>query len=334
MQPSDMKLEIFNDDPLKVLASSKPVVENARFVFIDDGSIKAAAKAVAGRFNEGPGAEEMGLKATKNIEEDVQLVFLEDVVNFCFWAPKDGTKWSVEDASGLSVSGGWFALKNCFDRALAEGLPILDASYLSTIGLGDVRRFFRGANGVEIPLLEGRADNFREAGRVLLEKYGGKFINLIESANHNASVAVRMIVDDFSSFRDISKFDAANVYFLKRAQICCHDLDCVFKTKGKRLAETGVLTAFADYKVPQILRMFGVLNYESTLAEKVDAYVELPHDGREEIEIRAASIWAVELMRQELPKFSAVDIDNALWLMSQSIQSQARPYHRTKTIFY
>ncbi len=108
----------------------------------------------------------------------------------------------------------------------------------------------------------------------------------------------------------------------------------IFKDTGKQIKNLQHLTAFADYKLPQILRMFGVLEYVDELAEKVDNIIEISYNSREEIEIRAATIWAVELLRQKVQKLTAMEIDNALWLISREIKDEAKPYHRTRTIFY
>jgi len=329
-----MKLEILHDDPLAVLGSTRSVVENAKFVFIDERQLNELAQAVAARFKGGFAAAEMGFRSVGDLEQDAQLIFLEDTVNFSFWVGKNELKWRVGLPDGAATQGGWFALVACFERALAARRPILEAAYLADISPADGRDFFCGLDGVEIPLLDERLNNFRESGRVLLERFDGRFVNAVEEAHFDAPTAAKLIVENFSSFRDVSKWDGTDVCFYKRAQICAYDLGYVFRTAGKTVVRTEGLTAFADYKVPQILRLFGVLRYEKELADRIDNYFELPHDSREEIEIRAASIWAVELLRQRAPQLTAVEIDNTLWLMSQDIQAASQPYHRTRTIFY
>jgi hypothetical protein len=98
------------------------------------------------------------------------------------------------------------------------------------------------------------------------------------------------------------------------------------------------LTAFADYKLPQVLRHLGILNYSPELAQMVDNQVLLSPGSAEEIEIRANTIWAVEVIRQELErcgrKTRAFEIDWLLWNMGQEDTYRAKPYHRTVTIFY
>jgi hypothetical protein len=98
------------------------------------------------------------------------------------------------------------------------------------------------------------------------------------------------------------------------------------------------VTAFADYKLPQVLRHVGVLQYNPSMDNKVDQGIFLEAGSPEEIEIRANTIWAVELIRQELTqmgkKLRAFEIDWILWNLGQESQFKIKPYHRTKTIFY
>lgn len=328
------QLKIITEDPLNVLKSTRTALENSRFVFINDEKLEPMAERVLERFKRGLFNLEHDYGSTGDVEKNLQLIFIEDAVNFCFWPDKGMPKWQIEWPPGNIVSGGWYTMKACFERALAEGVPILDAGYLADVSLRDVQNFFRGTEGTEIPLLKERTENLREAGRVLLEKYEGKFSKAIETSESDAIKLTQLIIDDFPSFRDISTLDGKKFFFLKRAQICPNDISYVFKNTGQQIKNIQHLTAFADYKLPQILRMFGVLEYVDELAEKVDNMIEIFHDSREEIEIRAATIWAVELLRQKIKELTAMEIDNALWLLSQEIKQGTKPHHRTRTIFY
>ena len=51
---------------------------------------------------------------------------------------------------------------------------------------------------------------------------------------------------------------------------------------------------FADYRVPQILRHVDIFEYSKELSDKIDQEQELPYSCEEEIEIRAATVVAVE----------------------------------------
>jgi len=324
-----MKLEILTKDPLRVLSSTRFVVENARDVFLNEKGLGVLAERVAERLGKGLESAESAFGATGNYERDVQLIFLEDAVNFCFWPEKDKPKWEVEWPSGQIIGGGWYCLKTCFERALAENIPILTSSYLERITFEQTQYLFRGRNNVVVPLLEKRQENLREAGRVLKQKYAGLFTNVLESARQDAVSLVKLIYENFPSFRDVSLFQGKELYFLKRPQLCVNDISYLPRVKLEGLEE---LTVFADYKLPQIFREFGVLNYSPELAEKVDNMVLIPEQSPQEIEIRAATIWAGELIRQKL-NYGAGQIDNALWLLSQELPL-SRPHHRTYTSFY
>jgi len=329
-----MKLSLPQADPLGILGSIKPIVEKARSVSINREKLEKAGVRILEKFGGGLDIEELGFRTTGSEEKVVQLSFVEDVLNFCFWPDKNKPKWTVEWPKSGAASGGWYGLVACFERGLAEGASILDAGYLASISADDARHFLRGVGDIEIPLFRERIENLREAGKVLAEKFGGQFINAVESSDYDAVKIARLVIENFSSFRDISHLDGQEIKFFKRAQICPKDLSYVLAAHGKKIKNLDQLTAYADYKLPQMLRMFGILEYEDTLSDKVDNLIELPHDSREEIEIRSASIWAVELLRRHLRTLSAGEIDNTLWLISQGVQGVAKPYHRTRTIYY
>ena len=98
------------------------------------------------------------------------------------------------------------------------------------------------------------------------------------------------------------------------------------------------LTAFADYKVPQILRDMGVLVYDDDLAGIVDSRTRIAPGSRMEVEIRAGTIIAcdqlVSALHERGKEITAAELDWQLWSLSQSLGVQSRPYHLTETIFY
>jgi len=57
---------------------------------------------------------------------------------------------------------------------------------------------------------------------------------------------------------------------------------------------------FADYRVPQILRHVGIFEYSESLAHKIDSEEELPYSSVDEVEIRAATVIAVEMIITEI----------------------------------
>ena len=329
-----MKLDIRQEDPLNILSSIKPVVENLDYITIHQDKISALSAIIAKKLEDGINMSQMHFGKTDNLSDSMQLIFIEDVVNFCFWAEKDKPKWQVEWPKKENPSGGWFGLTKCFQRAIEEKILVLDSNYLENIDIKKTQHLFRGINDIEIPLIEKRMDCLREAGKILNQKYSGKFINLVEAARYDAIELVKLLVNSFPLFRDKSSWKGKEVAFLKRAQICAQDISYLEeKYKTFSIKNVNLLTAFADYKIPQMLRHYGVISYNLELSEKIDNCVLIPQGSLEEIEIRSVTIWCIELIRQEIKKYAPGDIDNALWLISQD-QSNIKPYHRTYTIFY
>jgi hypothetical protein len=64
----------------------------------------------------------------------------------------------------------------------------------------------------------------------------------------------------------------------------------------------------------------------------------IPPGSREEVEIRANTIIAVELLKEELCsigiRMKSSEIDWLLWNMGQDSRFRQRPYHLTSTIYY
>jgi predicted dithiol-disulfide oxidoreductase (DUF899 family) len=150
---------------------------------------------------------------------------------------------------------------------------------------------------------------------------------------------VELLAGDFSSFRDQAVYQGESVFFYKRAQLFAADLHGALFGKGLgSFRDIKELTAFADYKLPQVLRHVGVLEYAPALMEKVDRMIHLTPGGEEEVEIRASTLWAVELIRREMNNLgkdrTASEIDWLLWNLGQDDRFRAKPYHRTVTIFY
>ncbi|HWS83154.1 MAG TPA: queuosine salvage family protein [Ktedonobacteraceae bacterium] len=328
-----------NHDPLGILSSTQRVVQQSKHVWINPEYVEQLSEQWlqedTGNASTHPPLWDDRYHFHDGTERTVNWLLVLDALNFCFWPEKGQPRWSIE-YRGETLNGYW-AEAAALKRAVEEGIPLWDAKTLSTIGDETVAHIFRSNGGI-IPLFERRVSHAREVGRVLLEHYDGQFVHAIEQAESSAIKLVELLIRDFPSFRDITTYHTHPVKFLKRAQICVADVYNAFGgQQWGTFADLEQLTIFADYKLPQVLRHYHVLEYDSTLAQRIDNQELLPGESEEEVEIRAATIWACELLHRTIQQrgyaMTSADIDQRLWLMGQQ-STEMRPYHRTRTIYY
>jgi hypothetical protein len=325
-------------DTLGVLSSTRQVVEQGEYVWIDLEEIKLLVHQWLQHSKESaftPPSWYEQYHFFDGTERTVNWILALDALNFCFWAEKDQPRWTIEYHG--EMLNGYIAEAAALKRAVEEDdIPLWDATYLSTISEKTLAHIFRGEQ--TIPLFEQRLQNIREVGHVLLDHFDGQFIHAIEQAEHNAVKLALLLAQDFPSFNDIAFYRSQKICFFKRAQICVADLYGVFGGKSwGAFTDLHQLTAFADYKLPQVLRHLKVLEYHPTLAKRIDNQELLEAGSEEEIELRASTVWACELLQREMMHqdhpVTAAEIDLRLWLLGQQ-SNEMRPYHRTRTIYY
>jgi hypothetical protein len=324
-------------DPLGVLTSTAKLAEAAQHVRIDEEAVRAFARAHAA--SPPPVHAQDRLHCTfLPPEQFCNYLLALEALNFCFWDAVP--RWRVQYLGGNH--DGYWALAAALRRALKEdALPLWDANYLAQLDVRQTAHMLRGS-GRPPPLLNERVENLREAGRVLMQNWDGQFANLIASCNGDAPSLVMRITEAFPSFRDEGHWRGQLVRFYKRAQICAADLARLLPDHPLgRLERLEDLTAFADYKVPQVMRKEGVLVPAAELAERIDRGEELARGSEEEMELRAATLWGCEWIARALATErsltesapNAAEVDYLLWSAGQHKQGLP-PYHRTRTIYY
>lgn len=318
-------------DELGVLSSTRYVVDHAEHVRFDLERLQVVSAEAAQAGIAAP-PWNRDLHWSGEPEQTAMYIFVLDALNFCFWGEP---RWKVTYRA--QELDGYWALAASLRRAVEEDVPILDAAYLAAMPEADLAHVLRGTT--VIPLYAQRLANLHELGALLHGRYGGLCSGMIAAAGHDAVALARRVARELTSFNDVAFYSGHTVRFYKRAQILVGDLAGSLNHQGLgRFDRLHELTAFADYKLPQILRQMGVLVYDDSLQRSVDARELLSAGSPQEVEIRAHTVWAVELMRQELARlgrsYAAYELDWWLWQSSQSLGGQARPYHRTRTIFY
>lgn len=332
-----MKLKITRSDPFNILSSTKVVMENAKHVMLNQKAVELNVAQIDKYLKEHADFPDHGHRLTGDFKTDAQLIFFESMMAFCFWALPGEPKWGIELPGGEKLDG-WYGVCAAFKRAYDEGIPITDVNFLIKARESDIANIFRSATGAKIPLLDRRVNILNENARILKEHFGGQAANLIDAADHDSVKLFKLLLKYFPSYRDIATYNGQEVVFLKIAHVLPLDLEYRLTPQSKRpfLKHFGELYVFADYKLPQLLRMFGILEYSKPLSHMVDSYTVIPAGSPQEIEMRSGAIWGVELLRQKLPQYSSIQIGHVIWLMSQdqALQSRIKPYHRTYTTFY
>jgi len=182
------------------------------------------------------------------------------------------------------------------------------------------------------------ASALNELGRHLLDRYEGDFVGLVNAADSSAERLVELLAK-MPHFQDIQTYNNVEVPFYKRAQLTAADLSIALGNQSFGFFnDLARLTIFADNLIPHVLRVDNILQYEQSLAAKIDAEELIGAGTDEEIEIRACTIHAAELIVAELRrlghKVSALKLDYFLWNRGQQPEYKSRPRHRTRTIFY
>lgn len=321
-----------NENP--VLKSVKPVVENSFHVKINFERIKEVARELRDYV-----FPQQGYDFFPELKRDdlIQFTFILNSINFQFREfRKPWRKFKVKYEG--RIYGGFFGLAYSLRKALESDVPILDSRFLTKLNEKEALKFLKG--NIVIPMFKERVQILREIGKVLDEKYDGKFSNFLMVSNrafYKGKGLVERLAREFLSFNDIRIYKPTGtvVKFYKRAQLLLAMLHCNPKS-GFKLRDIGELTVFADYKLPQALRDLGILEYSSKLAYKVDNFILIPEGSDEEIEIRACTIYSSHLLCGEINKYRKDKvtenmIDEYLWLKGKESK---KPRHFTKTIHY
>ncbi|MGB9757653.1 MAG: queuosine 5'-phosphate N-glycosylase/hydrolase [Candidatus Bipolaricaulaceae bacterium] len=270
-------------------------------------------------------------------EEELTLRYLLvlDALNFCFWPPAGfphrpaQERWMVLGPEGERLTG-YYALSFALRRLALESPGFFVPEHLAAVTEGEVAEVLG-----QIPLPFWRAMALREVGQALLRF--GSAQNFFAQAQGSAKRLVELLTAHLPMFRDAALYDGRWIPFYKRAQILVADLWGTFEGKGPgAFRDLSWLTAFADYKLPQILWASGVLRVHPRLAERIKKGEIIPWGSPSEVEIRALTVVAVEKLVEKLREKGRevlpFQVDWLLWNLAQ--RGLGVPHHRTLTWAY
>lgn len=320
-----------------VIESTRFLVENPRYVFINEEKLEELTRELKQKRLTIPTWDFPPYPAQGEFEEPdlIDYFLLANSINFAFSDFITKKKFITEyDGRNYRGATGMFA---CLKNAIEQGVPLFEGEFLKNITDQQVSKIFQG--NPPMPMLKERAQILREVGKVLTEKYQGRFYNIIKYASgkmfNNGEGIVERLVTDFPSFDDSAIYidaDGETYYpkFYKRAQLALMMLYGRFNNNGRKLLEdqTNLLASPADYIVPAVLRARGVLEYSPELAGDVDNERIIPSRSLPEMEIRASDIHARQ--RTGIP---VLPLDAKLWFEYHKAKDYA-PHHLTPTTDY
>jgi len=294
------------------------------------------------------GAGFEGTQAEKRERVALYLLAL-DAINFCFWPVHEKNTANDKDTDSsvtnlLEYDHLAMAMKKMAeaDHGNSDIGYVFSPSNLASMDADKMTSLFESCldpNQYPLPNIQKRASLWKEIGEILLEKFQGSASALLEAADGDAPKLVELIATSFPGFRDEVHMETKQrIVFLKRAQIFVGDVNAALNLELRRMDK---LTTFADYRVPQILRHKGALEYAPCLASRVDQYREIQRNSNDEISIRAATVVAVEklvgfLNQKTSDAFTDVTVDWYLWQVGERMNQEGtmKPFHRVRTQFY
>lgn len=312
----------------KILDSIKFVVNNSNYVSINENNIDNIINLLSENKKESwLNSDYLDLEQFSQEQVLLYLILCESL-NFCYW--DSNIKWKIE-YKGEWYSGS-FGLFYAISKAIKNGYDLLNIECLENITIEELDEIFKGTTS--IPLLKERFEIIKQ----LVSEFK-QISDLQQAMNANDDIELlNNIISHFSNFRDISLYKDREIYFFKRAILLVGDLILNIRSINESVKNDNNMVGCADYKIPQVLRHLGILEYSNGLATLIDERQEIQHDSEMEIEIRANMLYAIELIKEKLHQngidMNSVQIDNALWLLSKNKEFKDKPHHLTRTIYY
>jgi hypothetical protein len=306
-------------DVLSLLrAACAQVAERARHVRIEHAAIPAYAAAIP--LDVAPAPPDPAAHLIEGSREELSAFWLTlDTINF-------GSGWFPTLRKRPGRSGYFTVAMGVRERFEAQGPWSPDE--LSELEAPDVAAALGQNPSHELMRLY--AASLNDLGRHIRDEFRGVFVEALETAAGSAAALVERLAD-WRCFADSSSYDGLEVPFLKRAQITAADLASAGVTEFRDLAR---LTMFADNLVPHVLRLDGILRFDPGLLERIERGQLIEHGSREEVEIRACALQAVELIVAERPGSLASDVDQLLWNRGQEPRYKVSPRHRCRCTAY
>ncbi|MFT7433450.1 MAG: hypothetical protein ACI9TY_001085 [Alphaproteobacteria bacterium] len=249
------------------------------------------------------------------------FLFVTTAINFCYWTKDENgfNHWCYQGNPKLKGSSGMAQMMvDFYNAGQFPGVHLNESETLSF--------YEKALTDLSIPYARQRAEVMATLADV------GKFKTFLARSY--------FIHDGSYTFTTETAAELARLYghaygdaFLKKAQLFYGMLAANFNARS--WAVDTELTAYADYRIPQVLRHMGVLEYDDALALVVDSETLIDKCGPMEKFIRAATVIACQQLAKEAGVTEA-DVNAYLFLKTrdQAFMNGIAPFHLCVTIDY
>ena len=322
-----------------VLESIRPVIENSRDVFTHNEKIVDVAGWMAYEDLAMPVYPVPSGVKTTDPNDVADLILVANSIDTAFTDFKTHVKFQVDyEGQHSSDSDAMFA---CLNRAMNDGIPMLDGKFLAKVSRPELEKIFSG--NIEMPMLDEKLEVLHQVGSVLAEKYDGRFHRFIKSCPpllyDSGNGLVERMAKEFPRFNDVSPYDGHEIKFYKLAQLGLWFAYATYPKDGPvQLHDLVKMTTFPDYIVPVALRLLGINSYSPELEHAIDSHQLIPRNSAQEVEIRAHSVYATALLREEINKIRPPDLQVIIPQVNERLWTHYHttfwPHHLTRTIMY
>ena len=262
-----------------------------------------------------------------NVRDIINFLLIYDSIDFSFWG---NPKWTI-DADGKELDGA-IALLHCIFNLFKNRDSIEVYKQLENMTLEEFKDILKG--NIDIPLLKERYKIVTDIVKTVNTKMNGNFYDTIKNMNTDQEV-FKTIISNFSSFEDTRTYDGKTIYFYKLAQLLTSDILHVIEIKEQRNVNYSNLVGCADYKIPQVMQGFGILEYDTELSSILETKTQIKENSEYEVEIRASMIVVVNYIYEQINKsIDRIDINDFIWSKGQDKTKKYKPYHLTRTTSY
>ena len=257
----------------------------------------------------------------------INFLLIYDSIDFSFWG---NPKWTI-NVNGKDLDGG-IALLHCIFN-MFDGRDSLEVyKQLENMTLEDFKEILKG--NIDIPLLEERYKIVSSIAEIVNKKMNGSFYDYIKDMNTDQEI-FKTILNNFSGFEDTRTYKGQTVYFYKLAQLLTSDILHVIENKEQKEVDYSNLLGCADYKIPQVMQGFGILEYDTKLSSLLETKTEIEENSEYEVEIRASMIVVINYIWEQIDKIiDRIDINDFIWSKGQDKTKKYKPYHLTRTKSY